>query len=411
MDHKHLQSKAWVALTLQGLYSGANALCGIFVAVYLWKNSHDFQLVCRHYLVLYTVTPIVFLLAGWYAQARDRLHVYRAGLVLHALYYALILMLRERSPEYAIHLGALLGLTWGLFWAGANTFNFDVSAQGKREAYSGLLQGISGTVNFIGPLVAGAIIYKSPDRLQGYHYLFAIAIVLYLAAFVFSFSMPHDRTPRPYHIRRALFPGKDQRDWRLIMSAALTLAGAYNLMTFLLGLLIFMMTDSEMSVGGLASLQAVARIIVSFALAKVVVPSNRQTYMRWGVIILAVAGAIISLKMTALTLVIFGLMRSVAMPLFGIPHFSLCLDIISDSIEDPAQRIEYIAAWEVPLALGRIAMMLTMMGLYHWLSGNELGLRISLFVVCALRIVTYLILSKTSALQNAREAIAPKPAA
>ena len=106
MSERRLHSKAWIVLGLQALYHAAEGMCAIFVAVYLWINSHDFDVVCRHYLALYCVIPFVFILAGWYSQARDRLHVYRFGLLVHAVYYATLLTLRERAPEFAVPLWA-----------------------------------------------------------------------------------------------------------------------------------------------------------------------------------------------------------------------------------------------------------------------------------------------------------------
>ena len=75
--------------------------------------------------------------------------------------------------------------------------------------------------------------------------------------------------------------------------------------------------------------------------------------------------------------------------MFGVPYGALRYDVIHDCAEEPAQRIEYIAAWEVPLAVGRVLMMLVMMALYGYWRGNELALRIILFAICALRILTY----------------------
>lgn len=396
MARDRLHPKAWVAFALQGLYSGADALCFIFVSVYFWRNSQDFMLICRHYLILYTVTPVFFLLAGWYAQARDRLHCYRLGLALHACYYGTLLLLRERSPEYAGWLGAFLGVTWGVFWAGANTFDFDVTVHGRREYYFGVLHTVGGLVRFLAPLIGGKIITASSDGLTGYHRVFALAIALYVVAFAISYQMPRDSERRPFRIRRALFPGKDQRDWRLVMLASASLAGTFNILAFLLGLLMFMKTGSELSVGSLASLEAGTGIMVAYLTGRVVVPENRRTFMRWGVILLVFAGAVISLRITVASLFAFGLLRAVSSPMFSVPHFSLRLDIIARDAEDPSQRIEYISAWEVPLALGRIAMMLLIMALYTWLSHSELGLRVALFALCAVRIVTYQLLIRTS---------------
>ncbi|MEA3364775.1 MAG: MFS transporter [Candidatus Hydrogenedentes bacterium] len=396
MNTKRLEPKAQVALTLHGLCTAARTLCEIFVSVYFWRVGRDFGLVCWHYFAVFAVTPVVFLASGWLAQRWDRLYPYRLGVVLYAVYYLMLLILRERSSDYAVLLGALLGVTWGCYWSGVNTFNFDVTEPGNRERYFGFLQAISSTMRFAAPLAGGALITLASDNLMGYYLVFALAIACYISAFVLSFWMPRDRERRPYRLKRALFPGKDQRDWRLIMAAAFTLAGMFNIFAFLLGLLMYMKTENELNVGGLASIQSIAAIITAIFVGRTMRPRSRMKYMRWGVAMILAAGVMMFTELTLFTLVLFGLLRSMAAPFFGIAHFSLRMDAIANCAEAPHQRIEYISAWEVPLAVGRVVMMLVIIGLSDWLTEGELGIRIALFMLCALRMLTYFLLSKTS---------------
>ena len=396
MNTKPLQPKARVALTLHGLCTAASALCEIFVSVYFFRIWYDFGLVCWHYFAVFSVTPLLFLVSGWFAQRWDRLYPYRVGVVLYALYYLMLLILRERSSDFAVPLGILLGITWGFYWSGVNTFNFDVSEPGNRERYFGFMQAVSGIMRFAAPLAGGLFIGLASDNLMGYYLVFAMAIACYASAFVLSFWMPGDRERRPYRLKRALFPGKDQRDWRLIMIAAFTLAGTFNIFAFLLGLLMYMKTENEVNVGFLASSQSIAAIVTAFFVGRTMAPRSRLKYMRWGVAMLLAAGMLMFTELSLLTLLLFGLLRSTAGPLFGIPHFSLRMDAIANCAEEPHQRIEYISAWEVPLAMGRIVMMLVIIGLSDWLEEGDLGIRITLFLLCTFRIATYFLLSKTS---------------
>lgn len=407
MTPRRLEPQAHTVLALQTLYHTAESFCAVFVAVYLWVNSHDFGLVCMHYLTLYTVTPIVYMFAGWYSQARDRLHVFRLGLVLHAVYYGAILLLREQSTHYVVPLGVLLGVAWGFYWPGANTFNYDVTVPGKREYYFGYLHTLVGGARLISPFIAGAIIYLSGETLTGYHRIFGLVIVLYIICFMVSFRMPPDDTPRPFNIKRALFPGKDQRDWRIIMMAASTLAGAYYIFQFFLGLLMFMVTENEFAVGGYTSFQALATLVTAYILGRIIVPKKRLRFMGWATILLVSAGVLISFKLTAISLLAFGLLRSVAGPMFAISHFGFRMDTISHSVLDDSQRIEYLCAWEVPLALGRIVMMTLMMVLYDWFTADAMGVRMALLILCSLRILTYFILSRSHTLRGVE---APHPA-
>lgn len=404
MSFKELHPKAWVALALQFLYNGAEALCSIFVSVYFWTISSDFSAICWHYSTLYVVTPIVFTAAGWLAQVRDRLYVYRLGLVLHAVYYIALLYLKDRTPEYAFELGFLLGLAWGVFWAGANTFNYDVTTQGRREYYFGMLQSVTGVARLAAPILGGAIIQYSPDSLSGYHRVFAVVVIIYLLAFLLSFRMHGDNERRPFRIRRALFPGRDQRDWRLVMLASMSSAGAYSIFQFMLGLLMYMETSSELSVGGYASVQALVAIITAMIVGRLVVPATRMRYMLAGTLIFIGAGLLVSVNFSLMTLIIFGMLRSLAGPLFEIPHFSLRMEIMAKSMEYPWERIEYLCAWEVPLAVGRMITMAAIAGFFYL--GGSTGLKVLLGILSCIRIVTYFLLRNTDA---AREAIAVQP--
>ena len=398
MTSKRLDFHAWVVLSLNALYTIANALCSIFVGVYFWKNSLDFTVVCYHYLALFLVTPVVFLLAGWYSQARDRVHVFRLGLALHAVFYACLLYLGEDSPRYAPHLGALLGVTWGFFWAGNNTFNFDVAKPENRDYYFGWLGAINGAARLAAPMAGGLLIGLAPDAEHGYQLIFFLAVLIYGAGIVLSAWVPADSTRRPFRLKRALFPGRDQHDWQWVMLAAVTLAGSFNIFHFLLALVMYMQTSNEVTVGGFAAFQALAAIVTSYLLGRLIVPRQRRTAMLWGVILLVTAGVLISAKLTVFTLVVFGFLRSVAQPLFSIPHWGVRFESIDRCAEDPSQRIEYLSAWEVPLAIGRVLMIGLLAILYETL--GDTGMRIALFLLCANRILTYLCLIQISSLRR-----------
>jgi YQGE family putative transporter len=225
-------------------------------------------------------------------------------------------------------------------------------------------------------------------------------VVLYLISGGLSFLLPSDSEPQPFRLKRALFAGKGLRDWRYVMLASASLAGSYHIFAILLGLLMYMETLDEAVVGGYASYQAVVVIIVSYLAGRIMTPETRKRYLFIGAASLALSGFLFCLPISAGSLVAFGFMRSLSLSLFSIAHFSLRMDIISDSVLDNGERIEFLTAWEIPLAFGRITMLGCLLILSNVLSENGLGIRISLFFLCAIRLVTYWLLSQTSQIRE-----------
>jgi MFS family permease len=287
-----------------------------------------------------------------------------------------------------------------VFWAGANTFNFDVTVSGKREYFLGLMQVVNAAVSLVAPILSGAIIKYSTEPVQGYHRVFALVLALFLACLAVSFWVPPDSARRPFRIRRALFPGRDQRDWRLMMLVSASLTGSYTIFPILLGVLMYVETANELAVGGYGTFQAVAALITAYFVGRAVSPANRRRFLWWGVVTLLAAGATMLVPLGIVTLFLFGLFRSISQPLFGIPHSALNLDIIEKSAQEPAQRIEYLCAWEVPLAIGRVAMMALLWLVYVRFGGGDFAARMMLFLLCAIRILTYQLIIRTSPLRQ-----------
>lgn len=402
-ESRALSFQARVVLALNVLYNVADALCSVFVGVYLWVNSHDINVVCFHYLALYLVTPSVYLFAGWYSQRFDRLHVFRIGVALHGVYYGLLLWLQADAADYTVALGALLGVAWGFFWAGNNTFNYDAVEADKRDYFFGWMNALVGTARFAAPMMSTFVLYAAPVEELGYLFLFGVATVLYGVLVAGSFFIEQDATGRPFRLKRALFPGRDQRDWRLVMLASATQAGSFHIFYFLLGLAMYQETDSATTVGAFTAFQFLAGILVSLAIGKLITPRTRRPAMAMATALLVVAGAIIGWEISVLTLVLFGFIRSVALPLFMIPYSSIRLDVIDQCAAEPAQRIEYMCASEVPLAVGRVVMMTVLILLSAQL--DELGVRLALFLLCANRILTYLLIVRTSVVENGEKVV------
>jgi hypothetical protein len=272
---------------------------------------------------------------------------------------------------------------------GTNTFQYDFSLDGHGEYYIGLITSMSGAARMLGPLVSGLIIGLAPVRQWGYQTVFALALLIYLAAIALSLRIPHDTSPRPFHLRPALFPPKAHGDWRRILAASFTLAGSSHIFDFVLALFMLLQTGSEINVGGFVSWQALVAVTTAYLAGRWITPRTRSRAMRAGTALLLLAGLAIALRFDWWMLILFGFLRSMSEPLFGIPHTGIRFDVMRRTA--PAgDRIEYLCAWEWPLLFGRLFTMGMVIALYTLF--NVEGLRAAIILVSGYRIATYLCL-------------------
>ena len=392
---------ALTAITITGLYTAAESLCSAFVGLYLLKNSGDLKTVLLHYLALYGSLPIFFVFAGWYAQAHDKLHVYRLGIMLHTVYYALLLYLQNRAPDHAVELGLLMGLTWGMFYAAANTIHFDVSSNGRRGYYLGLLTSVNGFFQLAAPLVSGIVIHLFPERNVGYEIIFTFAIALYCACFLITFRLPNDRVGKPFRFPAAVFPKRQQRDWRMALLSATLQLGIDVVMVITMPLLMFLETSSEFSVGGFASFQALAFIIVAFFVGRSISTSWRKRYMLIGAIATLAGGIVLAIDIRLATIVFYGFMRAIGEPMFGIPQSTIRWNIISSTITGPAERIPYLCAFEVSLGLGRVLALAPIVIAFYFYPTSPAIIGIALLILGIARFGVMFVLNSTNEVKNA----------
>ncbi len=385
MASLRLEAQARVILGLNILYNIADSLCSVFVGVYFYSNAVNATPIYQHYFWLLNACALTFVLAGWYAQVKDRVHVLRLGLFIQAIVYGIVLYLRESAVDYAIPLGILLGIGLGSYYAGTNTLHFDATTKDKRSYFLGWMNAGTGAARFIGPVFAGKLINVIPE--WGYECVFFTAVVLYLAAFLFSFRVHDDGVHRPYLLGYAVNPFKMHRDWCWFMGSSFFVAGSYMLIPLLLSLLMFVETENAFYVGVFMGVQSIVNILVSYAVGRWMQSHHRKATMFWSSVAIALAGGLILVHWSITTLIVFSLIRAVAMPLFQVPYISYKFDIIDRVMPQPGHRIEFIVAWELPLWLGRFFFCLFL--IYSAGELEAFDVRVCLFLLCAQRLLAH----------------------
>ncbi len=380
---------AWMA----ALFEFTMAFSNVFLNVYLFKGKDDWGPVTHYNLAAFFVIPVVFALGGMVARKGHRLFPYRAGLVFSVLLFLAVLILGETSRAYAVCLGVLNGFAIGFYFLGQHELTFEVTAPRNRDLFFSINQIFAASLRVLSPFLASRIITlfrtaESPDR--GYHVIFLVTLVLYLALFFESFAFEGRGERRPYRFVQA---------WKAHLRAALRpVMGAYflwgvrnGIFWYIVGLLVYRASKQELTVGNYDMLTQFILLVMGYILALVARPENRSRILGLSAWIDVAGVGLLAWRLDVNTLLMFMVLYSVALALFKVSFSSYSFNIM-EVAGGPGRTLENLAVREIPLSVGRIlGLMVFMFAVGRF---GETGLRASLFFLGSAHVGVWWILSR-----------------
>lgn len=352
-----LGRSAWWLLCINGLFALSISLSNTFLNVYLWKVDKTFGPIGWFNLATYCLLPAAFLLAGWLSERYHSVLAVRIGVLLHGCFYAVTLWGGMAVARRPIWLGMLMGAAAGFYWCGFNELSLRFTSSSTRDRFNGMGGVVRSIAGMVAPPVAGTLI-AFEDRfggLSGYHVIFAISLALFVLAAATSWLLPTDseRGDLNWH---ATMQGLRDKPWRRLLLANMVYGLREGVFIFLIGLLLYIATGSEMGLGAFVLLQSGLSFISFYVVGRWVHVNNRVRAMGIGSIAMAAGALLFLLPLHTTTLVVYGAAMSLFLPLFLVPVQSMVFDAIgrlNERTEDNIQ-MENIIAREIFSNAGRV---------------------------------------------------------
>ncbi|ANE49116.1 hypothetical protein SY83_22225 [Paenibacillus swuensis] len=354
---KLLSRDAKTVLALHCFYNIGTAMAGVFLNLYLWRLTNDLFVNGMYNIIIFSVTPIFFVICGYWAKTKDRLLVFRLGILFTALFYLAVILAQEHVADYAYGFGVLNGIATGFYWLGYLTLQFDMSTQLNRVRFLGFNLIMVNTANLIGPALAGFIIANSTG-LSGYTVVFTIAFIMFLIASVGSLKLhAHPSHHKTYYIKYTFLMLRKSKDWGKIL-VAWFIFGLFNgTMLFIPNILLLQVFGKEDSVGYIGILFTGITIITSYLYSQKANASSERWYAGFTSIFYAVGASILFWNVTVWTVVAFMIVYAVCFPIqFNFMSAHNFRTIGSMPLKG-GFRVEAIAIREIALSFGRVIAM------------------------------------------------------
>ncbi|GIN73578.1 hypothetical protein J14TS2_40530 [Bacillus sp. J14TS2] len=340
-------------LIVGGLYSLSIALSNTFVNVYLWKQSGSYTDLAIYNLSVVVMQPITFILAGRLAKKIDRVIVLRIGVIFLALFFIAVLLIGEKTDDYLVVLGGLLGIGYGFYWLAFNVLTFEITEPETRDFFNGFMGALTSSGGIIGPITAGFIITRFTSN-AGYTIIFAISLALFSAAVVTSFFLQRRPSSGRYLFVKVFQERKRNKNWKLVTNAHLLQGIREGTFVFIISVYLFIATNNELALGTYGMIHAGTAFIMYSVATKLIKKDKRKKVMIIGGMILYAAIFLIFIDPTYVRLLMYGVVIGIAYPLMLVPYSSITYDVIGKSHAAAEMRIEYVVVKELFLNAGRV---------------------------------------------------------
>lgn len=387
-----LNRQALWLLAISGIFTLSVGLSNTFVNIYLWKVDRSFRSIGWYNLLVYVAIPIAFMMAGWIAKHRNAVFTLRLGIGLHAGFYLLSLIGGTTVARLPGVLGVVMGAAAGSYWLSFNMLSFKVSESTSRERFYGL-NGVMGAVaGMVAPFVAGYVI-QAEDRfngISGYHVIFGLSLGLFVLAVFVSARLKDREKAGPIYLKQALSRLR-VRPWRMLLLGCFSYGAREGVFLFLIGLLMYIATGSELRLGEFLLLQSGLSTISFYAVSRFVKPTWRLWVLGIGAFGMAGAAILFLLPLHASLIVLYGSVIALVLPLFLVTLQGIVFDGINAIDPERTLFMEHIIVREALENAGRVTGIAVFLLL---IAPHPTGTRIAYFAFALglVQIITWILL-------------------
>jgi MFS transporter, YQGE family, putative transporter len=386
-----LSPAAQRGLWAHALQYQAVAVGSLYVGVYLFRLSNGYAAPAWHSLCSYFMVPVGYAMAAAVTRMRGPGFAMRLGLLVYALFQAIILCLGDQAVVWAGSLGLLWGIGNGLYWQAWVLLIMDLSTEGAdRDTMMGGNQGVYFLANLTGAPLAGWFLGRFIGT-QGYPWAFGLSLILFAASAWVSLPLKGKIHPGSNAVRRLLIIRKP-RGWKPLLFSAGLMGVSSVAMLFLPMLLAYDVGRNE----GLGGLYAFGSAVVGFsgtwAFSRFSKPESRGSILIGAALTVLCCTLPLAYHRSLGLVMLYGLGMAVALSLFNVPIFATHIRVVQSNPHFAYHRADAMFIREWTLMLGRALACGTV--LWGVSSLNSQGLTWLLVGVALTPLLNYLVMRR-----------------
>ncbi|MBQ3352507.1 hypothetical protein IJG91_02535 [Candidatus Saccharibacteria bacterium] len=278
---------------------------GIFLSAYFYQVSETYIF----QLALYNVVGWVFATIGALALAdiikrKDKIWIYRIGIVVKMLFAFTILILGQDITNHVISIGIMYGLVTATTGFPFNMIESENITNRERIKYLGYGHALTGIVSIVAPILIGRYITKI-----GYSDTAVPIIVLTMTELLVSFFLKSKNETTKKLCLKKFYKKfkKDKTLWRLYLIEFLKGINRNGVMSLVAALIIIKALPNDTAIGDWSAVFAGLSTIAMFLFAKFYKKSQQTLVVTLSCIIIVIFTIMIILSPNFVSVILYNI--------------------------------------------------------------------------------------------------------
>lgn len=156
---KNLKKQTISLIICEAVMSISKMFLDTFLVAYFFQlTNQNVTLISIYYLLSYSIVGIIFWLGGDIIKTKNKLKVFRYGMIINCTYILVIGILGEKCKDFYILLGILYGVSQGIYWLAAHTLRSELIPFEDTKSYVSIQGIIDQIIKIVFPIVIGTSI-------------------------------------------------------------------------------------------------------------------------------------------------------------------------------------------------------------------------------------------------------------
>ncbi len=267
-----------------GIFSGfafSYAVSSVFVNMYLYRYLDGMAALTVFNLFQFTIMPLGFYVAGHLVNVIGKKWTLIAGLLGFIVFYALLLVLGERSASYLYLLGSVNGLANGFFWYSFNILITHITQESTRGRFFAWFGALGSVASALAPMVSTLLLGISPTLETGYFRLFGFVVAVSVAIGAAALALRVEERPERFRVLDKLLPGKED-GWRFAILVNLVYGVREGANWSILSVLVLKAAGNDVRAGTLSIVFALVGTAANVLGGRFFGPRRSLAFWGWG---------------------------------------------------------------------------------------------------------------------------------